>query len=320
MNRHILSFLLLLCTTFVYAQSNGISEKLIKEHVYHLASDELEGRGTNSIGYLKASEYGEQKFKEYGLTPGISKGGKVGYFQDFELSGPQADKIRGIQYSSTPTSRNVVGVVEGTDARLKDEYIVITAHLDHLGKIDGRIHNGANDNATGSAAIIEMARVIAGQPLKRSVMFVLFGAEEIGLVGSQYFVNNPPISLDKIVANLNIDGVGAYVNQPGDEIKLLAIGADAVCSELLSRLNKVNKESEQLTLATEDPANLIRRSDQYYFHLNKVPVVMFTDYGNGNYHKPTDDADKLQYPKLTRMVNMVYQLAIDLGNGGPLCR
>ncbi|MCE7996617.1 MAG: M20/M25/M40 family metallo-hydrolase [Roseivirga sp.] len=317
----ILNALLLLTTSSLLAyQNSGVEEKNIRNHVEYLAADELGGRGTNSKGYIKATDYVEAHFKAYKLLPLMKNGGKASYFQDFKLKTHEARNIKSKQDFSSVASRNVLGWIQGTDPTLKEEYIVLSAHLDHVGTIDGRIHNGANDNATGSAAIMELARVIAQKPLKRSVIFALFGAEEIGLVGSKYFVENSPVPLSKVVANLNVDGVGAYVNQPGDQVKLMALGAALPCADLQERLIKVNADTEKLELSTEDPQGYIMRSDQYNFLKNEVPVIMFTDYGNGHYHKPTDDAHRLQYGKLARLANMIYQLCGNLGNGKPLCR
>lgn len=317
MNRLFSIAFILTMVSFCHGQNDGhVSELNIEQHVYHLASDELGGRGTNSKGYIEASDYAAKLFKDYGLQP---VEGADGYFQNFDLTSRQATNIRSKQDFETATSRNVIGVVPGTDPALKEQYIVLTAHLDHVGTINGEIHNGANDNATGSALVMELARVIAENPGKRSVMFILFGAEEIGLVGSNYYVEHPLIPLSKTFANLNTDGVGAYINQPGDQAKLLALGADATCDELLNRLNTVNESTEKFELATDDPQNYLRRSDQYHFHRKGIPVIMFTDYGNGHYHRPTDDAHRLQYGKLARLANLIHRLTMNLADGAPLC-
>ncbi|GAB5528177.1 MAG: M20/M25/M40 family metallo-hydrolase [Roseivirga sp.] len=301
-------------------QGHEAVEANIRKHVTYLASDALEGRGTNSSGYLKAADYVEAHFKTNRLIPVIKAGGSGSYFQKFELKAHEYRNIKSKQHFDKATSINVLGLVEGTDPQLKHEYIVLSAHLDHIGQIDGEIHNGANDNASGSAAILELARLIARKPLKRSVIFALFGAEEIGLVGSKYFVNNSPVPLSSIITNANVDGVGAYIDQPGDQMKLLAIGAALPCADLEERLMQVNDTTEKLELSTEDPQAYIMRSDQYNFLKQEIPVVMFTDYGNGHYHKPTDDAHRLQYGKLTRLTNLIHQLTINLGNGAGLCR
>lgn len=301
-------------------QTEALEEENIRNHVTYLADDKREGRGTNSKGYLAAAEYVEAHFKAYKLIPLIGEGNGGSYFQKFELKEHEQRNIKSKQDFDKPASSNVIGLIEGTDPVLKDAYIVLSAHLDHVGTIDGVIHNGANDNASGSAAIMELARVIARKPLKRSVIFALFGAEEIGLVGSKYFVDNSPVPLSKVVANLNVDGIGAYVNQPGDQVKLLAIGAALPCADLQERLMTVNGETEKLEISTNDPEAYIMRSDQYNFLKKEIPVVMFTDYGNGHYHKPTDDAHRLQYGKLTRLTNLIHQLTINLGNGAGLCR
>ena len=211
-------------------------------------------------------------------------------------------------------SYNVIGIVEGTDPELKNEYVAITAHLDHLGIRGGEIYNGANDNATGSAVVMEISQAFSLAPGKRSVLFILFGAEEVGLIGSKYFVNSGLIPNDKIVANLNIDGVGRYRNQAEGQIALAAIGGSKICESFERVIYEANNQFGKTKLNNSDPNNYFARSDQYNFHKKGVPSVMFTDFGSGVYHTPQDDAEPIEYSKLSVLSKMIFKLATKIAN------
>ena len=287
-----------------------VLEKNLKDHVYYLASDELEGRGANSSGFDKAVDYSIKLFKQSKLKPGLNDT----FVQQFTLADSLLGKLTNKQNHQPALGKNVIALLEGSDPDLKESYIVISAHLDHKGMIEGEIFNGANDNATGSSSVIELARSLSKVKLKRSILFVLFGAEEIGMIGSDYFVKNPPVPLKSILFNINLDGIGAYINQEADSIGLLAVGANVDCAKFQDFMLDLNQSTSKLNLVTDDPNYYFFRSDQFRFYQKRVPAIMFTDYGNGNYHKTTDDAHRLQYGKFTEVVKFVHIFAKELSN------
>ncbi len=210
---------------------------------------------------------------------------------------------------------NINAYVEGSDPVLKNEYILIGAHYDHLGYGGPtsmasslgkpQIHNGADDNASGVAAIVEIAHKIAESPLKRSVIFSSFSSEEIGLFGSSYFVNNPPVSLDKIVAMINLDMVGRMRDN-----ELTAFGASTgdVFSEVIDSLDLVD------TLQIIKVNDAYGPSDHASFVVKNIPVVMFFTGIHEDYHKPSDDTEKINFGGMVWAVNFVYNFVETIGN------
>ncbi len=208
--------------------------------------------------------------------------------------------------------KNVAGVLEGNDPVLKNQYMVIGAHYDHLGYGEigslyrGKgpmIHNGADDNASGTAGILELAEKFASMKnqLKRSIIFVSFAGEELGTLGSGYFVDHPPVPLDKMSAMINLDMVGRL----NDEHKLIVYGA-GTSSGFKALLQKDNG-TFNFKLALNDEG--YAPSDQSSFYAKKIPVLFFFTGTHSDYHRPTDDADKINSSGEESVVKYVYMIA-----------
>jgi DNA-binding transcriptional MerR regulator len=209
--------------------------------------------------------------------------------------------------------RNVVAYLEGTDPLLKSEYIVVGAHYDHLGidqlktssmykGNDPQIHNGADDNASGTTGLLELAEKFGAHKneLKRSIIFIAFSGEELGLLGSSYFTNNPPIAMDKIVAMLNMDMVGRL----NEEKSLTVIGA-GTSSVWKNLLDEKNKYDFKLTLSDGGSGG----SDHQAFTNKNIPVLFFFTGTHTDYHKPSDDAEKINLDGQSDVINYVYSIA-----------
>ncbi len=205
-------------------------------------------------------------------------------------------------------AENIWGIIEGTDPQLKSEYIIVGAHYDHLGwggptsTYRGKtamIHNGADDNASGVAGVIELARYYVANPQKRSIVFTSFTGEELGLLGSNYMADNPPVDLTKVSLMVNMDMVGRLKEQ-----NLMAIGVAS------------GKELEEIItrLDTEDSLNIIKSnspigsSDQTSFYLKNVPSLMFFTGIHPDYHKPSDDWDKINYKSIEDVLIFIQKL------------
>ena len=215
------------------------------------------------------------------------------------------------------TSPNVVGVLPGTDSVLKDEYVVVTAHLDHLGIQGGEVYNGADDNASGSAAVIEAAEAAGMAPGKRSIIFVLLTSEEDGLLGSSYFANNPPVPIEQIVLNINLDMVGR--NSPEFPDVLLAMGSEHRRTELLQLIRDVNVEVgaplDWRLNEGPDPHGHVQRSDQMAFMQKGIPAILITrGFMGPDYHQPSDDPATINYPKVVYAARLAYGLAVEAAN------
>jgi Peptidase family M28/PDZ domain/PA domain len=214
-------------------------------------------------------------------------------------------------------TRNVIGVIEGTDKTLKSEYVAVGAHFDHLGwggtsssrepEINA-IHYGADDNASGTSGLLEMADKLAHAKLKRSVIIIAFGAEEIGTIGSKYFTNNPTIAKDKIVAMVNLDMIGRLKDT--NEITVSGVGTSKEAEHLLKDL-LVEKERE-LFLSIE--YNGFGPSDHANFYVEGIPVFFFNTGAHEDYHTPSDVVEKINFEGLQRVTVYAYDLTLNLIN------
>jgi hypothetical protein len=211
---------------------------------------------------------------------------------------------------------NTIGILEGTDPKLKNEYVVYSAHMDHIGITPGQrdsINNGADDDASGTAGVIELAEAFSqpGARPKRSIIFVTVSGEEKGLWGSNYFVNKPPVPIDQIVANINMDMIG---RNWADTI--VAIGKEQ--SDLGATLNRVNAAHPELRMTAIDDRwpeeRFYFRSDHYNFARKGVPILFFFNGVHEDYHEVTDSPDKINSEKESRILRLLFYLGQEIGN------
>jgi len=211
------------------------------------------------------------------------------------------------QYEKSAKTINVIGVIEGTDPELKEEYLIIGAHLDHVGSQAGLLFPGANDNASGSAGILEIAEAFQSSDLKprRSILFVLFASEEQGLFGSKFFVENLKIDTNKIIAMLNLDCIGS-----GDSIQ---VGNGKSSPELWSRARKIDKEN--FNLVVEDTWSG-GGADLTPFYEIEIPGLYFVSkYSYEHLHLPTDTPETLNIDLLEKITKLAYMTAREITNG-----
>jgi len=226
MRKQFFSFLLLL-SLFVSLSAQKVQPKVqifdsdlveqnLRKHVNYLASDKLEGRRTGEKGATFAAGYVANRFANSKLKAGFVKNGKASFLEPFSYK-PRNEKGEILPDAKEAQAYNVIGILEGNDAVLKNEAIVIGAHYDHLGHggmgslaaNSTEIHFGADDNASGTSALIELARTFAqSRTNKRTIIFIAFGGEEEGLLGSKFYVNNSVFPLNKTVAMINMDMIG----------------------------------------------------------------------------------------------------------------
>ncbi|MGX5817612.1 M20/M25/M40 family metallo-hydrolase [Chitinophaga lutea] len=274
------------------AQDHLPSAERIGKTVRYLASDRLQGRGTNEKGGEKASRYVAKQFRQLGLKAGAPGG----YYQPFTFT-------RG-KHTDIP-SRNVLGYLDNGAAYT----IVIGAHYDHLGRaglFDGRypigeIHNGADDNASGVAGLLELARhyVKNGEKEPFNFLFIAFGGEELGLQGSKYYTAHPVDSLRDVHFMLNMDMIGRYNPERG-----IGIGGYGSAREWPSVFDGVQQEGIKFFTDAAGRGG----SDHNSFYVAGVPVLFLHTGGHDDYHKPTDDADKVD----TKAEEGILRLAVQL--------
>lgn len=216
--------------------------------------------------------------------------------------------------SEIKEARNVIGIIEGTDEQLKNEYIVLSAHYDHEGIVKGEIYNGADDNGSGTVAILEAGRRLALlKENKRSIILAFHTGEEKGLLGSEYLTENSDFMSD-VVSNINIDMVGRE-----DTESIYCIGSGKLSTELYDLVEKVNSETVKLELDytfddPNDPNKYYYRSDHYNYAKQNIPIVFFYDHMTEDYHKPTDDVDKINFEKLEKVTTLITELALRIAN------
>lgn len=272
------------------------AESAVTADLRFLAADSLGGRFTGTDAALKAARYLARRFREAGAKPGVP-----GWLQTFTI----ASDVPGLKQIDLPARPshgvNVVAVVPGRDRNLKREYVVVGAHYDHLGHGEakssslgdpGQVYNGADDNASGTVALVAIARELARHPARRSVLLVAFSGEELGLLGSAAYVREPAVPLEQTVAMVNLDMVGRLRNG-----RLLVFGSETATEfpALLDSLNLVEKFDLKYS------GDGFGRSDQQSFYVAKKPVLhVFTDL-HEDYHRPTDDWEKINVPGLVKV-------------------
>jgi hypothetical protein len=266
-----------------------------------LAHDSLEGRRTGSTGSEKARALLTREFEQRGLAP--VGGART---QAFELSGRGA--------TAPQPGVNVLGVVQGTT--YPDRFIVVTAHYDHLGVRDGQIYNGADDNASGTAAILALGAWIAQNPQRHSFLFVGFDAEEMGLQGARAFVENPPVPLDRVLMNVNLDMVS---RSPRDE--LFAVGAYHY--PFLSPFIEAAARASRIKLLTghEGPGlppgdDWTGSSDHGAFHQSRIPFIYLGVEDHPGYHQPSDDAADITPAFYVEAIETALDLLLILDRNG----
>lgn len=222
-------------------------------------------------------------------------------------------------------SENVVAVLKGTEK--PDEYVVISSHLDHIGiTADGQINNGADDDGSGSVAMLEIAEAFknaaeAGNGPKRSIVFLHVTGEEKGLLGSRYYTDVEPIfPLEQTVANLNIDMIGRIdPNYKGDRNYLYLIGSDKLSTELHNLSEEVNQKYAKIEFDytyndENDPNRFYYRSDHYNFAKNNIPIIFYFNGTHADYHRPGDTPDKINYDLLENRARLIFHTAWEIAN------
>lgn len=288
-----------------------ITEEDLKKHLFEIASDKYNGRMAGEPGHDSICNYIKN------------------YYKSAKLKAPEQypEYLQKIPASFLPeninTTQNVIAYIEGS--HFPNEYLIISAHSDHLGIENGQIFNGADDNGSGNSALLEIAEAFKlaeknGIRPKRSIVFLHVTAEELGLYGSRFYVENPVFSLENTVVNLNTDMIGRvdkrHENTP-DYVYL--IGSDRISTELDFIVREANDEFTNLELdykynATDDPNRYYSRSDHYNFALKDIPVIFFFNGEHEDYHKASDTVDKINFSILKKRTQLIFATAWYVAN------
>ena len=278
------------------------SQKALVEHVAFLAAVEREGRGLGSRGEQEAAQYIAKRFEAAGLAPG-GEGGT--YVQSFEAKGADGALHR---------VANVVGLLRGAKAELAEKPLLVTAHYDHLGRgfpdvhkgDEGKIHPGADDNASGVAVMLELARNLAGgEPPARSIVFVAFAGEEAGKLGSKHYAEHgTPFPVKGIQAVVNLDTVGRLFDR-----KLQVIGTGTATEWV----HIVRGAGFVTGIEAQSVPEALDASDQTSFIAKGIPAVQVFTGAHNDYHRPGDTADKLDAAGLVKVATFVKEIVVYLG-------
>ena len=293
-----------------YAETITAGE--LSNHLYIFASDEFEGRETGEPGQKKAAEYLKKEYKNLNIPSPI---GGDDYYQEVPSSVFRGD---------VKDTENVLAFIKGSEK--PQEILVISSHYDHVGMDDeGNIFNGADDDGSGTVAILEIAEAFMqakqdGYHPKRSILFLNVTGEEKGLVGSKYYTDNPVFPLENTVANLNIDMIGrSDAAHEGNGNYVYLIGSDKLSTELHNLSEEVNNKYMNMDLDytyndENDPNRFYYRSDHYNFAKNNIPIIFYFNGVHPDYHKITDTPDKIEYDLLAKRARLVFLTAWEIAN------
>ena len=285
-----------------------IDSEDLRARLAFFASDHLEGRRAGTRGADLAAAYLASELARLGLASVFPDSS---YLQRFGLPGAGREPAGGA--ADGDSTQNVVAVVPGADPALATQYVVLGAHYDHVGigpAVDGdSIYNGADDDGSGTVALLEVAEALAQGPRpRRSVLVVFHGAEELGLLGSFYFTLRPPVPRDSLVAMLNVDMVGR--NAPDS---LAVIGAGRISSELERILHEEARATglqlDESFDAPDHPERLYYRSDHYNYAQYGIPVAFLFAGLHPDYHQPSDEVQKVDFEKVERVAGLLYRVA-----------
>jgi hypothetical protein len=290
-------------------KAQRIDAENIYNHIEYLASDYLQGRATSSQEEIKAARYIAKKFKQFGLEPM----GNDGFYYTFNY------KVSKNPHDSTSPKtepREGTNVVAFLDNGAPNT-IVIGAHYDHLGlgydhnsldaNPEGKIHNGADDNASGVAGVLELARYFTENEIteKNNILFMTFSGEELGLIGSKKWCDNPTIPLEKINYMLNMDMIGR-LNDSSKKLLLYGIGTSSAWNDAIAKTNTY--------FSIKSDSAGIGPSDQTSFYLKDIPVLHLFTGQHSDYHKPSDDIEKINIEGEVKVIEFMIDLIQELDN------
>lgn len=299
----------------VYAKT--ITAKDLGNHLFTYASDEFEGRDTGEPGQKKAVNYIRDFYRSEDIK---SPKGVDNYFQ--KVPGRYMNRLS--RRGGMNDSENVLAFIKGSEN--PKEVIVISSHLDHIGKNrKGEIYNGADDDGSGTVALLEIAQAFnlakkEGKGPKRSILFLHVTGEEKGLLGSRYYSEHPVFPLKNTITDLNIDMIGRTdIKHKGSPNYVYLIGSDRLSSELHNISEEMNKKYTNIELdykynAEDDPNRFYFRSDHYNFAKHNIPIIFYFNGVHQDYHGIGDTPDKINYEMLEKRTRLVFHTAWEVAN------
>ncbi len=291
----------------------NIPSNFSKEKFIYKGSEKKGGRSFPSI-YLVKPEFletimGDNKYNPLRNPDNILKKYKPQVLENIHLN-----SVVEVLSEDLIASNNVVGMIPGTDPILKNEYIVVGAHLDHVKAQQGEICNGADDNASGSSGVIEIAEAIAMNPCKRTVVFITYTAEEMGLIGSRFFVGSGVFPKEQLKFNINMDMIGRSSAKNEESRAHYVVTNKRYVSEIESFINEINDGITDFPLIIDNDQDSPGGSDHQSFISEDIPAFFFFSGLHKDLHRPTDDADKIDYAKAESISKLAYLMTRKLAN------
>lgn len=292
-----------------------ITEDELKAHLYIVASDVMEGRETGSAGQKRAGVYLISQYVKNGIP--FPKGASS-FYQPIPAAYLNAKRDEGLS-----DSENIWAFIEGSEK--PEEVVVVSAHYDHVGIKNGDVYNGADDDGSGTVALLEIAEAFEiakkeGRGPKRSILFLHVTGEEHGLHGSRYYSENPLFPLANTIADINIDMIGRRDDfHPDSNNYVYLIGADRLSTDLNTICLAANDKYTHMNLDFKyndpmDPQHFYERSDHYNFAKNGIPSVFIFNGVHADYHQKTDTPDKIEYDALAKRTQLAFTVAWELAN------
>jgi len=301
----------ILFITIISCDNNISYVNRIYDDVNYLAANKLEGRKTGSKGEQIAADYIANRFKSLKIK---AKGTNT-YFQDFSFNKPSNPHGQVLfdetENDTMMSSKNVIGYIDNN----AEHTVVIGAHYDHLGYggegslyVGSEIHNGADDNASGTALMLDLANQLKFSNRNNNYLLIAFSGEEMGLLGSNYFVKNPTIDLSSINYMINLDMVGRL--KEDKSLAVYGVGTSPIFKQ------SINSNNESFNLIENESG--VGPSDHTSFYINDIPVLHFFTGQHSDYHKPSDDSEKINFEGIKGISDFIYSIISDLNDNGKL--
>ena len=303
----------------------NITAPQMRDYLFFVASDEMEGRNTPSRGLDLTAKFIATLLSRWGVKPAGDNGT---YFQKFAVRKRKPE-------DPDRTTQNVVAMIEGSDPKLKAEFVAVGAHYDHVGMNpnapgEDKISNGADDDGSGTVAVLAIAEALAKSPQKpkRSILFVWHAGEEKGLLGSDYYTANPTVPIASIVTQLNIDMIGRSrpagdTNEKNATLtaadEIYVIGSKLMSTQLGEMSEAVNDSYLKLKFNykyddPKDTERLFYRSDHYNYAKRGVPIIFYFDGVHEDYHRVGDEPQKIDYAKMEKVTRTVFATMWTIAN------
>jgi len=291
-----------------------IPSNLSEEMYQYLGSTGNNGGMRIPMVYLVKDEVTRSMFEGQKYDPVNIEEDGIKKYKTYQLEDVSIETRFSVLDRAEVSFKNVVGIVKGTDPELSDQFITVGAHLDHVAHPSGQVANGADDDASGSAGVMEIAEAVAQNPPRRSVVFIAYTAEEMGLQGSHYFVNAGPLAIEEIKFNVNLDMIGRTTEENKETRSHYVLADSKYESKLVPFISEINEATIQYPLIFDFHHMYSGSSDHASYADAGIPAFFFFSGSHKDLHMPGDDADKIEYDKAVKISQLAYLITMKLAN------